>query len=442
MKIFITLIVCMACFLPVRGGAEEIIQKGELLSLQRCIEIALMKNPTITAAKGTMGVNESLVGQAKSNYYPQINWTGGYSRISSVSGRSFTGSQGSTTISTGSLETSTSAFDQWTTSFTLSQNIYDFGRTSTQVQIQKLNYDSSKSSLENVEEQVIQSIKQTFYAVVQAKYNRIAVEDTVKQTQQHLEQAKGFYEVGTKPKFDVIKAEVDVSTAKLNLIKAENDYRIAVVNLNNAMGVPGAPEYTLQENLSFEKYEITFEEAMSRAYENRPDLKSAVAQSQAAEVGIDSAKTGYYPFLTGNASYNWAGGSVSELDHGYNVGAVISFPIFSGFLTKYQVQQARANLNVLKANEESTRHQVYLDVQQAYLTLRAAEEAIPTAKLGVEQAQENLDIANGRYAAGVGNPVEVTDAEVSLVNARLAYIQTLYADKVAQANLEKAMGMR
>ena len=442
MKIFITLIVCMACFLPVRGGAEEIIQKGELLSLQRCIEIALMKNPTITAAKGTMGVNESLVGQAKSNYYPQINWTGGYSRISSVSGRSFTGSQGSTTISTGSLETSTSAFDQWTTSFTLSQNIYDFGRTSTQVQIQKLNYDSSKSSLENVEEQVIQSIKQTFYAVVQAKYNRIAVEDTVKQTQQHLEQAKGFYEVGTKPKFDVIKAEVDVSTAKLNLIKAENDYRIAVVNLNNAMGVPGAPDYTLQENLSFEKYEITFEEAMSRAYENRPDLKSAVAQSQAAEVGIDSAKTGYYPFLTGNASYNWAGGSVSELDHGYNVGAVISFPIFSGFLTKYQVQQAKANLNVLKANEESTRHQVFLDVQQAYLTLRAAEEAIPTAKLGVEQAQENLDIANGRYAAGVGNPVEVTDAEVSLVNARLAYIQTLYADKVAQANLEKAMGMR
>ena len=441
MKRFITLVVFLTCVLPLKGWAEEIIQKGELLSLQRCVEIALMKNPTITAAKGTMGVNESLVGQAKSNYYPQINWTGGYSRTLPVSGRSFTGSQGGT-FGTGTSASSSTAFDQYTTSFTLSQNIYDFGRTSTQVQIQKLNYDSSKSSLENIEEQVIQSIKQTFYAVVQAKYNRIAVEDTVKQTQQHLEQAKGFYEVGTKPKFDVIKAEVDVSTAKLNLIKAENDYRIAVVNLNNAMGVPGAPEYTLQENLSFEIYETTFEEAMSRAYENRPDLISVVAQRQAAEVGIDSAKTGYYPFLTGNASYNWAGERIDQLDKGWNVGAIISFPIFSGFLTKYQVQQAKANLEILKANEESTRHQVFLDVQQAYLTLRAAEEAIPTAKLGVEQAQENLDIANGRYAAGVGNPVEVTDAEVSLVNARLAYIQTLYADKVAQANLEKAMGMR
>ena len=433
----------MACFLPVRGGAEEIIQKGELLSLQRCIEIGLMKNPTIMAAKGTIGVNESLVGQAKSNYYPQVSWTGGYSRILPVSGRSFTGTQGGT-FGTGDQGTSSSssAFDQYTTSFSLSQLIYDFGKTSTQVQISRLNTDASRSTFENTSEQVILSVKQTYYAVLQAKYNKLVLADTVKQTEQHLEQAKGFYEVGTKPKFDVIKAEVDVSNAKLNLIKAENDFRIAVVNLNNAMGIPDAPDYTLDENLSFEKYGTTFEEALSKAYENRPDLKSIVAQRQAAEVGIDSAKTGYYPLLTGNASYNWAGERIDQMDHGWNVGAVISFPIFSGFLTKYQVQQARANLNVLKANEESLRQTVFLEVQQAYLTLRAAEEAIPTAKLGVGQAQENLDIANGRYAAGVGNPVEVTDAEVSLANARLQYIQALYADKVAQANLEKAMGMR
>lgn len=441
MKPFITLTICVACLFPLKGGADEIIQKGEVLNLQRCIEIGLMKNPSIVAAKSTVNVNESRVGQSKSNYYPQINWTGGYSRTLPVSGRSFTGSQGGT-FGTGDVATSSSSFDQYTSSFSLSQNIYDFGRTSTQVQIQNLNYDSSKSDFENVSEQVILSVKQAYYAVVQAKYNRLVVEDTVKQTQQHLEQARGFYEVGTKPKFDVIKAEVDVSNAKLTLIKAGNDFRIAVVNLNNAMGVPGAPEYTLSEDISFARYEITFEEALSRAYENRPDLKSIVAQRQAAEVGIDSAKTGYYPFLTGNASYNWAGEKIDQMDKGWNVGAVISFPIFSGFLTKYQVQEAKANLNVLKANEESLRQSVFLEVEQAYLTLRAAEEAIPTAKLGVEQAQENLDIANGRYAAGVGNPIEVTDAEVSLANARLAHVQALYADKVAQANLEKAMGMK
>ncbi|MCL5024078.1 MAG: TolC family protein [Nitrospirae bacterium] len=441
MKLRITFIVVMMSFFPLHAHAEEMIRKGELLNLQRALEIALMKNPGIVAARSTTSVNESKIGQAKSNYYPQVNWTSGYSRISSVSGRSFTGSQGGT-FGTGSSASTSGSFDEYTASAALSQNIYDFGRTSTQVAISRLNFDSSRLDFENVTEQVILTVKQAYYGAVQAKYNKIVAEDTVKQTQQHLEQAKGFYEVGTHPKFDVIKAEVDVSTAKLNLIKAGNDLRIAFVNLNNAMGVPEAPEYTLAENISFAKYEITFEEALSKAYENRPDLKSLAAKRQAAVVSIDAAKTEYYPFLTGNASYNWAGGRLDQLDSGWNVGAVVSFPIFSGFLTKYQVDEAKANLNLQKANEESLRQTVFLEVQQAYLTLRAAEEAIPTAKLGVEQAQENLDIANGRYAAGVGNPIEVTDAEVSLANARTAYIQALYADKVAQANLEKAMGQR
>lgn len=437
MKRVMPLVLFAIFIIASQGAAEDIIQNNEVLSLERCIEVALMKNPAIVAAKGTVGVTESRVYEAKSNYYPQISGTAGYNRTLPI-GRFIS------TSSTSSQFTGISggAVDQYTAGLSLSQNIYDFGRTSTQVKIQNLNFDSSRSDFDNVVEQVILGVKQAYYGLIQAKYNRTVVEDTVKQTQQHLEQAKGFFEVGTKPKFDVIKAEVDVSNAKLALIRAENAFKIAVANLNNAMGVPEAPDYTLVENMSFEKYGITFENAMAKAYENRPDLKSIITKRQAAETSVESAKTGYYPFLTGNASYNWSGGRLDQIDHGYTVGAVISVPIFSGFLTKYQVEEARANLNILKANEESLRQVIFLDVQQAYVTLRAAEEAIPTAKLGVEQAQENLDIANGRYAAGVGNPIEVTDAEVSLANARLSYIQALYADKVAQATLEKAMGMR
>ncbi len=149
---------------------------------------------------------------------------------------------------------------------------------------------------------------------MQARRNRDVSADTVKQFQQHLDQAKGFYEVGTKPKFDVTKAEVDLSNAKLNLIKAENALRLAVVTLNNAMGVPEAPEYILDDNLSFQKYNITFEEALDKAYKNRPDLKSIIARRQAADKSIDLAKTGYYPVLTGNAGYNWSGETILLLN--------------------------------------------------------------------------------------------------------------------------------
>ncbi|HBH60750.1 MAG TPA: TolC family protein [Nitrospiraceae bacterium] len=410
------------------ADAEELIKKGETLPLQRCIEISALRQPNVRAATSSVDSSRSRVGQSQSNYYPQINLSSGYSRISPVSPDT-------------AVSGSSSSFDQYTSSLWLNQNIYDFGKTSSEVQIQKLNLDSSVSDLENVSQQTIYNVKLAYYGVIQAKHNRIVAEDTVKSTTLHLEQAKGFFEVGIRPKFDVTRAEVDLSNARLNLIRAENAFRIAVATLNNAMGVPEAPDYEIDDNLYFEKYEMTFEDAIDNAYGNRPDLASLVSKRQASEKSIDLAKTGYYPALSGNAAYNW-GGEKFPLDDGWNVGVALSFPLFSGFLTTHQVAESRANLNVLTANEEFLKQSIYLEVQQAYLTLRAAEEAIPTAKLVVDQARENLDIANGRYLAGVGNPIEVTDAEVSLVNARTSYIQALYADKVAQASLEKAMGVK
>jgi outer membrane protein len=430
MKWCISFILFLLLITPLDVFAEDMVKKGEVLTLERCIEIALKMQPTIMAAASAVNATESRVGQAKSNYYPQIDWSSSYDRINAASG-STNGSSGRTN----------ETFDRYSTGFTLSQILYDFGKTPTQVKIQNLTLDASRSDFRNTTDQIILSVKQAYYGFVQAKYTVLVAEDTVKQTQHHLEQAKGFFTAGTRPKFDVTKAEVDLSNAKLNLIRNENSFSIARVTLNNAMGIPDAPEYALDEKLSFEKYEITFEDALSKAYENRPDLQSIIAQRQAAERSIDLAKTGYYPVIAGNAGYSWSGEEF-PLDHGWNAGATLSVPLFSGFLTKYQVEEARANLNVLKASEESLKQTIFLEVQQAYLTLRSAEEAIPTAKLGVEQAQENLEIANGRYAAGVGNPIEVTDAEVGLTNARTFYIQVLYADKVAQASIEKAMGMR
>lgn len=418
-----SIILLLVLIIPFKAGADEVIKRGEMLNLQRCIEIAIKRHPNIIAAMSTVDVNRSRIGQAQANYYPQLNWSSGYSRYSPVS------------------RTTSRSFDEYTSSATLKQNIYDFGKTATQVDIQRLNLNSSRLDLENTSEQLIINVKQAYYGLLQAKRNRDVALETVRQFEQHLEQARGFYEVGTKPKFDVTKAEVDRSNAKLNLIKAENALRIAKVNLNNTLGLPEAPEYEIEDNLLFKKYEIPLEGAIKRAYENRPDLKSIITKKNAAESSIELAKKGYYPTLSGNADYNWAG-ETFPLNHGWDVGVTVTFPIFSGFLTKYQVNEARSNLNVLKANEEALRQGIFLEVQQAYLNLHEAEERISTAEITVRQAEENLELAKGRYAAGVGNPIEVTDAMVAYSNAKTAYIQALYDHKVAQASLEKAMGVK
>jgi outer membrane protein TolC len=118
----------------------------------------------------------------------------------------------------------------------------------------------------------------------------------------------------------------------------------------------------------------------------------------------------------------------------------LTFPLFSGFLTNYQVKEAKENLNVLKGNEEALRQSILLEVQQAYLNLQAAEESVDVAGLTVTQAEENHALAKGRYEAGVGSPIEETDALVALSNAKTNHIAALSDYKVAEATLMKAMG--
>ncbi len=427
MKKMLLVVIVLFMIAPPAAGAEELIRKGETLDLQRCIAIALKRQPNILAALNTVRVNESRIGQAKANYYPQINWSTGYTKNNPASA--------------GGNRSTLSPYSDYQSYLNLNQNIYDFEKTSTQVRIQNLNRDASKQDLENVSSQIVFSVKQAYFALLSSIKNRDVADETVRQFQQHLDQAKGFFEVGVKPKFDVTKAEVDLSNARLNLLTTANNARIARVNLNNSIGLPEAPDYSIEDNLAFQPYEISFEDVLKKAFANRPDLQSVLLKKESLEKSIDLAKKGYYPALTGNANYGFEGQDF-PLDKGWMVGATLSFPIFSGLSTKYQVDEARANLDVQKANEEALRQSIHLDVQQAWLNLQVAKDKISAAELTVRQAGENLDLANGRYAAGVGSPIEVTDALVAQSNAKTAHVAALYDYKIAQASIEKAMGVK
>lgn len=413
-------------FLPLLAGAEgTVIQKGERLNLKRCIETALLYHPVIQAARSTIRIGESRIGQARANYYPQVNWQTEYSRTHPATSRV--------------VEQKT--YNDYRINVGLNQMLYDFGKTKTQVDIQKLNTESSRQDLSRVETEIVFGVQQAYYSLVQAQKNLEVAIETVGQFQHHLEQAKGFFEAGAKPKFDVTKAEVDLSNAILNRIRAENALRIARVNLNNAMGIPDIPEYVIDETLLPETYAIDLPAALEKAYAVRPDLQSVKKQVEAAEAAVNLAKKGYYPYLTGNAGYGFGGGDF-PLGEGWNVGAALNVPVFNGLETRYSVEEARASLDVVKAQEQTLLQQIRLEVEEAFSNLREAEERTVAAQMAVRQAEENVELATGRYDAGVGNPIEVTDALVSLSNARTNYIAALTDARIARAELDKATGLR
>ncbi len=398
--------------------AEPII-KGETLSLSKLVDIALKKHPQIIAARNTVDVAKSRVGQAKSGYYPQLNLSAGMSRNASP--------------------LLSDQFNQYQSSLSLQQNIYDFNRVGTKVDIQSLDLGATGANLDNVTNNVILGVKYAYYERLRAKHIREISADTVKQFEEQLDRAKGFYEVGVRPIFDVTTAEVNLSNARVNLVKAQNLLAIAIVNLNNAIGMSAAPFYELEDDTTYQKGSIGLDESLQKAFLNRPDLQSLVRQTEASQKAVALAQKDFLPTVMGNASYGWSGQDV-PLDRGWSVGVNLNLNLFSGFLTKNQVSEALAALEVARAAEESLRQIVRLDVEQALANLRAAEESIVTAEVTVRQATENLDLARGRYAAGVGTPLELTDAVVALGNARLVLSGAMYDRKESEASLQRAVG--
>jgi outer membrane protein len=412
--------------------AAELIVKGDVLNLQQCIEIALRIHPNLSAATSTIRITDSKIGQARAGFYPQLTFQSSYQRIAP----SPISIIGPTTI-----PITIDPYNQYSNTLSLSQTIFDFGKTYNQVQIQSLGKESSQADLQDISGQVILGVKQAYYGYLQAKMSRDVAVETVNQFQKHYEMAKAFFESGKTSKIDQTSAEVNLSNAKINLLKAENALRIGKITLTNAMGIMNAPEYEIRDDLAYRSYEVSLDEAMQNAYKNRPDLLSTLKKKEGLEKTIDLTKKGYLPVLAGNAAYGYTGDDL-VMDKNWSVGITLTFPLFTGFSTKYQIDEVKANLDVLKANEDSLMQRVYLQVESAYLSLKEAAERISAGQMIVKQAEETVDLAKVRYSAGVGSSIEITDAMITLNNSKMTYITALSDYAVAQANLEKAMGVQ
>ena len=321
----------------------------------------------------------------------------------------------------------------------LNQTIFDFGKVRSQVNTAEFNLKAARSDTETALQTMVVNVQQAYYSLQQAQRLLLVSEEALAQFQKHLELAKGRFKAGVAPKIDVTTAEVDLSNARLNLITAKNNISLARVTLNNAMGILTADLYRVEEPVAFEQYVITQDEALERAMRARPELISQRALEQAAESAIKSARADFFPTVTGAAGYTY-NGQEFPLVWNWNVLGSLNIPIFSGFLTKQQVAEARANLLRTKATGDVLKQTVLAEVSQAYLNLEATKESLRVTAVTVTQAKERMALIEGRYRAGLATAVEVTDAEVALVNAQVNDVVAMSTHQAAKAQLERAMG--
>ena len=398
---------------------------GQIVTVDDCVKIALASHPSIVSAKSSAEIYKTKIAQAWSAYFPRINVGAEYSRNDM-------------------LVTSFAPPSQKYNMFylpTVSANmkLFDFGKTKAEADIAKKTYEASEDNVQKSINDVIYNVKKSYYNLLYAMQQEKVMTDSVHDFQIHFEQANAFYRIGTKAKIDVLTAEYNLGKAKLDLIKSKNSVKLAYANVNNAIGQPEFENYAIDENLETRTYDVVLNDMLNTAFETRPEYLAAKKKAEGSQLLVRASKRAFLPDLNAFASFQYGGRNPGK-DTGYQVGGNFSYSNFNGLLLKKQVDEAKATAKKDTADLENTRQAVYLEVKQAYIDLQNAKDSIPVSQLAMMQAKEQYDLASGRYKVGLGDAVELKDAENTYRKAQLEYYSNLMNYNIAAANLERVTG--
>src|SRR3990172_6522442 len=346
----------------------------QLLTLDDALLIALDNHPSLTAARERIGAQRAVLGQQMADYYPTINLSNGYE-----------------TSYSGKASERTFASESYSSVAKFGMTLYNFGKREGAVQAARETLNATSQNYKTTVDGVILGVKQSYYAYLQARAIVVVREETIKSRDLLVRQDRGFYEVGTKARIDVVRAESNLYTAQADLIAAQNAVKVAWVTLKNALGLRELPERPLVEEAIMTTIPYTLDEAREIAYATRPELKSFEAQRKAQDQNIATARRGHLPDLIFDASYGRKHDSKETADNGadgnrhlnsfplqpaWSVTLSLNIPIFDGFRTTNRVEESLRNYYVIKSQEEQQRQQVALDVEQSYLRMVELQERI------------------------------------------------------------------
>jgi outer membrane protein TolC len=403
---------------------------GRILTLDEAVNIALESQPQIQARLGDYAAARYRVDQALAPLLPQVT---GSATATKSQNSVFVGASTTPVIVTRGFNETLLA------QVALSQLLFDFGKNLAARDAARKLADVALEDIELQRQLISLAVKEAYTNMLFSQRLIKVQQQAVERAELNLRSARGFYDVGTRPRSDVARAEVDVANARVDLIRARNAERLARVALNTAMGIDVDVPTQVQDNLVYEPFTLDRAQARMEALRGRPEYRQAKLRADAAEAAERQAFRNFFPDITGSGTY---GGVRTELAEVWTLTLSLSWSIYDGGGRIARYREAKANTEAAKARVRATELDIAQELEQGQISVEEAQERIQAAQAAVASAQENFRLAQGRFDAGVGTILELTDAQLALTQAQNTETQALSDYRIAIYRLERARGRR
>lgn len=408
------------------------------VSLDDCINIGLENNKTLKISNQKINSARAKIDEIDATRLPSLKFLGSYTRLSEVDKFVMPG-----------VESASSLFpvilNNYALKLTVQQPLFTGFRLENNAELVRNSETITKYEYSKERNQLVYDIKTAFWNYYKAKENLRSIDSSLAQFKAHLKDIQNLKDNGFAMDNDVLKVQVQLSNTEMQRIEAANNVSLAMMSLNNALGISISTTTNLKNESPTTDYTIPqLTSVLDSARNRRPELKSSLMQIKAGQNSIDMTKSAWWPQvnLYGNVYYNNPNSRKNpqqpEFLATWDCGVSVSYDIWTWRQTSYQTQQAEASLEQAKYALEMSKDAIDLEVSQSYLNLIKCKEKIPVAERVVGQARENVRVTRERMLSGMALSSDMIDAEVALLQSEINLTASKADFELAKAKLEKA----
>jgi outer membrane protein len=405
------------------------------ITLEQAIAIAAAKSPAFAIQRAQYDAIRAKYGAAKGALYPSVSADGSVSR-------SFGGNAGAG----GSAGTTVGPNTQISLQGKISQLIFDGGRVLAGLKQAKEGDLAGRLILDRDLQTLELTVANAYFGVLQAQASVDAANQSVHQFQVTQDSIAARIKAGAAARSDIAQAQFQAARARGLLVTAQGQVIAAQSTFATALGLDADTEVVPQERPSsaLPAQAPSYAKSIDQAFLLRGDYLAARHNVDASTAGVRFAKLGKFPSI--NATYsdgvtrNVSSGQIGPFQHGANLGATLTIPIFDQNQTNYAIAQAQSQLDQATAGLTQTKLGVQQQVRTALSGVISSRASLTQAQLELNAAKVALSAAQARYKVGAATILDLVTAEANYSQAQTDYVNALYATQTAEQNYEYAVG--
>ena len=411
-------------------------------SLEQAVEVALQNKEALKASALELNASKQDIRSSYSGILPSVRISG------STTESTFPEQAIGFNQSSGEILNNVSSITSASSSFSITQNIYDGGIWWNNIRLAKNNFRITEQFDRQIKTNIIRNVHFAYFNYLKAIQLLDVSRSNLMSSQQQLTLVQQQYDLGSAKKTDLLKAEVRFGQARIDVITNDASVKSAYRNLKNAMGLINSDQdFTIEEVEKPLELIPEFETGFELVQKFNPSVKAKQYQIMSAKLNTKLARGSRFPVISLSASSSGADENLGDaISNNYgdnqriNASLSISIPIYTGNSISSRIQKAKISVDkqeseyLTQLEDLSVQLEDYLDQLNNYI------EVIPINETVLESAEEDLKLSQVRYSQGSTTILEVLNAQVSVVQARSSLVRSKYDAFIQQANLKALLG--